>query len=509
MEEELADPAAVDTSMSRRTLLKGVGGAGALGLTASTLGALEALVITPDRAGAADATAAAAKAPAKSDIQFDIGAFIAPAVTLDGIMFQFGPVYTTFATYTLNRRPNKIDQALLANALNTIEQKYAFSPSGVFTYAAYGIPYFKKVGNATAVNAFIPKLASNNKRLVLEEAVPSPTDVSPNNPTITKAKFNVPVKIESNDMLIMVRSDVPANITDVLAYLGGATKLNGQKVPAAGLNNLMKMTSSRVMFTQQGLPRKMADANGLEFAGRINPRSPMWMGFGDQQVSGAGPAAITTFVGNASAKVTTAKAGDYFDNGSIAHLSHVIEDLEQWYEDEGDEAEPYTERVQYMFRSNPIPSVGNTDQFTDGGGGAFFENIFQGTGDALANAQAVNTFEGEHRMGHLCALQRSSRAADGTPMHIRNDGPGFDSMDVPDGSVQPKLQFLAFFPSAEFFRVMRVNDASLDLVAANGVEDEDNGLERFTTTTRRQNYLFPPRRHRAFPLVEFNIPGSG
>src|SRR5262249_23096401 len=156
------------------------------------------------------------------------------------------------------------------------------------------------------------------------------------------------------------------------------------------------------------------------------------------------------FAGNKSAHITTAKAGDYFDNGSIAHLSHVIEDLGQWYEDEGDEAEPYTERVQYMFRSNPIPSVGNADQFKDGGGGAFFENIFQGTGDAEANAKAINTFQGEHRMGHLCALQRSSRAADGTPMHIRNDGPGFDNMDVPDGSVQPKLQFLAFFPTAEF-----------------------------------------------------------
>ncbi len=500
MDEALGSPI-VDTSMSRRTLLKGVGGAGALGLTASTLGALEALVWTPERVGAAAAVAA----PQKSDIQFDIGAFIAPAVTLDGIRFQFGPVYTTFATYTLNRRPNKIDQALLANALNTIEQKYAFSPSGVFTYTAYGIPYFKKVANQAAVNAFIPRLASNKNRSVLEEAVPSPTDVSPVNPGIVKENFNVPVKIEANDMMLMIRSDVPANISDVLAYIGGATKLNGQKVPAAGLNNLMRLTSSRVMFTQQGLPRKMADANHLEFAGRINPRSPMWMGFGDQQVSGAGPAAITTFAGNASARITTAKPGDYFDNGSIGHLSHVIEDLGVWYEDEGDEAEPFTERVQYMFRSNPIPSVGNTDQFTDGGGGAFFENIFQGTGDALANAQAVNTFEGEHRMGHLCALQRSSRAADGTPMHIRNDGPGFDSMDVPDGSVQPKLQFMAFVPTSEFFRVMRVNTAALDLVAANGVEDEDNGLERFLTTTRRQNFLFPPRRHRSFPLTEFGL----
>src|SRR5262249_25542614 len=131
------------------------------------------------------------------------------------------------------------------------------------------------------------------------------------------------------------------------------------------------------------------------------------------QVVGAGPAAITTFQGNASAKFTTAKQGDYFSNGSIQHLSHVIQDLAEFYS----EAEPYTERCQYMFRSNPIPSLGNKDQYTDGGGTAFLDNPFRGTGDAAANAQAINTFNGEHRMGHLCALQRSSRAADGTPVH--------------------------------------------------------------------------------------------
>jgi hypothetical protein len=32
----------------------------------------------------------------------------------------------------------------------------------------------------------------------------------------------------------------------------------------------------------------------------------------------------------------------------------------------------------------------------------------------------------------------------------------------------------------------------------------DNGLERFITATRRQNFLVPPRRHRAFPLLELS-----
>jgi hypothetical protein len=87
-------------------------------------------------------------------------------------------------------------------------------------------------------------------------------------------------------------------------------------------------------------------------------------------------------------------------------------------------------------------------------------------------------------------------------MHIRMDGPGFDNMDVPGGSKQPKLQFTGFFPTADFFTTMRRNQASLDLVQQFAIPGTDNGLERFLTTTRRQNFLSPPRRHRAFPLVE-------
>jgi hypothetical protein len=116
------------------------------------------------------------------------------------------------------------------------------------------------------------------------------------------------------------------------------------------------------------------------------------------------------------------------------------------------------------------------------------------------------------------ALQRSSRAADGTPLHIRNDGPGFDSLDmpafqtfpgqpnistsIPAGTNQFKLHFIVFVPTAEFFRQMRVNVAAQVLQSQFNVNPDDNGLERFITATRRQNFLSPPRRHRSFPLLE-------
>jgi len=477
-----------DKSISRRTLLK----LGTLGLAASTLGVLESNVWFPQRM-------AHAAPPTLPDIQYDISKYIAPVQKIDGIPFHFGPVHTLFLTAQLNRVPSKTDQQVLSNALDTIESTYPFSPSGVFAFVSYGLPYFNRLPSSL-VAANMPRLLSDNSRFALEEAVPGPTDVSPQNPNIHKLNFNVPVVIESNDVLFTFRSDALKNLQSILAWLQGSNSLNGSPVPSPAFNRLFTFTTTRLMFLQIGTPRKLANLNKLFYATFINPKSPMWFGFADQQVAGSGPAEITTFQGNASATFTNATSSSYFYNGSIQHLSHVILDTVQFYAGN----EPYAQRCQYMFRSNPIPSVGYHDQFKNGGGTAYLHNTFQGTNDAQANAAAIGTYQNEHRMGHLTALQRSSRATDSTPIHIRMDGPGFDSMDVPGGTNQPKLHFTLFVPTADFFKTLRTNQASLDLVKQYNVSDINNGLERFTTATRRQNFLVPSRSHRAFPLVELS-----
>jgi len=493
--------AAASGALSRRTVLKS---AGALSAALATLELVGRGSKIPVRMPLA-AEPAAATLP---DIQFDIGAFTAPATTVGGIPVKLGPINTTFLTARLLRTPTRADQTMLSNALATIEGNYPFAAGGIFTFISYGIPYFNRLPgglNGSLVSAAMPRLASNHSRFALEEAVVAPTDVSPQNPGVVKQTFNVPVRIESNDLLFTIRGDDSSFVADVVAWLGGSNVLSGRPIASPAFGGLLSFTSSRAMFQQMGLPRFVAGANNLPFAPFIHPQSPMWMGFADQQVDGSGPAAITTFAGNASAHLTTAVAGDYFDNGAIQHLSHDILDLVQFFDLDangvpGDDG-TYTERVQYMFRSTPPPSLGNPDQFTNGGGPSFLDNKFQGTGDAATSAQGVGTPGNEHRIGHLSGLQRSSRAADGTPIHVRMDGPGFDTMDVPGGGSQPKLQFTVFVPSADFFATMRRNQASPDLVAQFNVANTDNGLERFITATRRQNFLAPPRRHRAFPLV--------
>jgi hypothetical protein len=501
---------------------------------------LEQLAITPVRPSFA--------APAFSDIQFDIGAFVRQAqIFNDGagnVTAQFGVTFALLTPARLTRNPTKADQATLANALATIEGSFPASPAGVLIVSvSYGLPYFNRLP-AALVASRMPRLLFDTSRFALEEAVASPTDVVAGN-GITKERFQVPVVIETNDVLFEFKSDSIGNLVNVLGWLEGSNELNGSAVASPDFDGLIAFQTPRLQFTQPGLPRKLLDEAAevnpaaYEYHARVNSKSPMFFGFADQQTNASAAANVVTFVGSSEGVFTTAKAGDYFDNGSIAHFSHDLEDLFQFYEtpeqDPAGEGEPFTERVQYAFRSNELgttdglPSDGNSDQFKNGGGPAFINNRFQGTDSALRSARdsagtfsATNatrdaTFQGQHRIGHIDGLQRSGRAADGTPLHIRNDGPGFSGLDVPAfqdfpgtagansflaGTFQPKLEFLVFVPTAEFFRVMRVNQASLDLQQQFGVNPEDNGFERFVTATRRQNFLVPPRRHRSFPLIE-------
>jgi hypothetical protein len=506
-------------ALSRRGLLQAAGAA---------VGLLALDGVTPLTRLANAATTAPAALP---DIQFDIGAYLAPAVLktetgapAGGTLFGFGPTYTLFLTARLTRTPSQADRLVLDKALATLEATYPFSASGVFTSVAYGLPYFQRLpGGVTGalVGSRIPRLLTDTSRSALEEAVPGPTDVHASNPSISKPRFNVPVRIEDNDVLITLRSDVKANLDDVQSWLWGSGTMRKRKIASPAFAGLLTWTSSRLMFAGPGLPRKIADSNALPYAPYIHPESPMWMGFADMVANAFGPPAICTFQGNASARLTTETGSGYFANSSIQVLNHVILDLAEWYVTNGTDRLPggtdvtYLERAQYMYRPHDPPSFGWADQFTGGGGPTWVPNAYQGTGDARAGCAfgsyqpgpdpAAPGVNAAHKvLGHISTLQRSSRASDGTPLHIRVDGPGFDAMDVPDGSNQPKLHFSALVPTADLFRRMRISQASLDLAQEFGVELGDQGLENRITATRRQNFLVPRRQTRAFPLLELS-----
>src|SRR6266550_5256115 len=123
--------------ISRRNALKAGFGA----VVATQLALIEQAAFTPARASAA--TPSVTTFPR---IQYDIGSFIAPPVTLnDGagnVQAQFGPIFQYFVPATLVRQPTVNDISGMDYALNTIENHYAFSPSGAFVHVSYGVPYF-------------------------------------------------------------------------------------------------------------------------------------------------------------------------------------------------------------------------------------------------------------------------------------------------------------------------------------------------------------------------------
>jgi hypothetical protein len=472
---------------------------------------------------------AAHRAPAAlPEIQFDIEPFLAPAVRIGepgapagGTLFRFGPAYTLFLTAALRRTPSPADRAVLAEALAAIEAHYPFRADGAFLQVAYGLPYFRRLP-AGLVAEHLPRLRSDPRRRALEEAVPGPTDVHRTNPGVGKPRFAVPVRIEANDVLVTVRSDARAHVLDIAGWLSGSNRLRGRRQRSPRFGGLFGWTSARLMFAVPGLPRRVAEAHRLPYAQFVHPRSPMWMGFADMVAGASAPARVCTFPGTPATRQTTEDGHGYFADAGVQVISHVILDLHEWYLTNGSETAPrnadvaYLERVQYMYRTHNPPAFGRADQFTDGGGPTFLPNVFAGPGDALAGCRFGSYRPGpggrpvvdpSHRiLGHVSALHRSSRAADGTPLHIRIDGPGFDALDVPDGSSQPKLQFSAIVPTADQFHRMRVSQASTDLVAAFDIEPGDRGLEPRITATRRQNFLVPGRRSRAFPLLELARP---
>ncbi|MGH2481196.1 MAG: hypothetical protein ACRDHW_16190, partial [Ktedonobacteraceae bacterium] len=229
--------------VSRRDILK-VGG---VGVTAATLASVASVSSwMPKR------VAHAMSDTAFPDIQFDLGAFVHPAQTIAGIPVDFGVTYTFLAPAALTRNPSKADQATLTRALNTIEANFDFSPSGIFTIVAYGLPYFNRLPQSL-VSSHMPRLSFDHSRSVLEEAVASPTDFGVPGISKLQANFQVPVRIESNDVLFTLRSDSLNNIINVSAWFNGSNNLNGRHVASPNFNGLFDFGTPRLNFVQPGL----------------------------------------------------------------------------------------------------------------------------------------------------------------------------------------------------------------------------------------------------------------
>ncbi len=353
--------------------------------------------------------------------------------------------------------------------MQAVEGAYAYAPAGVFALIAYGLPYFRAYIDQDLFATHLPRMADDGATPALLDAIRFPSDP----PTIL---------LEANDVVFQLRSDVLGHLRDVQrALFGRSGTLAGQPAPAADIADLFHVTSVRTGFAGAGLPRQMAQHAGLKVAIQIPPAAPLFMGFTSTQQIGEAKEVAVSFDGKRDPllqPLTTARPGDYFAGGATLHVSHMFEDLDGWY------ALSYDERVARMFHLNAATTPGRIT----------IETHWLNPNTTEIDAQ-------QHQViGHNEAVQLGSRSAEGQALQLRVD---FNTMDALDGDAPaPGLHFLAFTPGSRIFHQSRQGMDATDIAQRHGIPSHANGINAFLHVTRRQNFLVPPRAHRAFPLVE-------
>lgn len=394
-----------------------------------------------------------------------------------GVDVIIPPVWNLVITANLARTPGTLERRRLEAALRAVEAAYAYAPSGVFPLVAYGLPYFR---------AHVPGDVFNDHLPVMTGADAAPVAHPTGPPALLDAmRFasDPPTTLlEANEVAFHFRSDVLSYLRDVHAALFGRSgTLAGQPAPAADLSDLFSVTSVRTGFVGAGLPRRLARAARLAVADAIPEAAPLFMGFTSTQRLGQASEEAVSFDGKRDAllqPLTSARPGDYFAGGTTMHLSHLIEDLDRWY------ALTYDQRAARMFHRYAVAPPGRV----------VVQTIWLNPNTAADDART------DLVIGHNEAVQRGSRSREGQALQLRVD---FNTMDALDASgPTPGVHFLAFTPGSSIFHQSRQAMDAADLTGRYDVAPAANGINAFIRATRRQNFLVPPRAHRAFPLTE-------
>jgi hypothetical protein len=401
-------------------------------------------------------------------------------VDSEGVEVLVPPLHHEILTarVTAERSNLKAAQAELKQLLEQLDADYPASPAGLGVTVAWGLPYFRRL-TPDALERYLPHDRRADKP-VLFDAQRFQSD-----------PFDT--KLESNDVAILLRSDARAHIDDAT-----------QRIRAS---KLFDLTSIRRGFAGGGfdggtsLPKQMAVAAQIPGADLIPETSELFLGFTSTQRAGMGPGTIANFE---TLGYVDFRGSDYFRQGTHMHLSHIHEDLEAWYLNFD-----FDERVATAFKPNK--KVKQDAQ-----------TVSQGPKDVSTEADVHRDYRKTGRIGHSASIQTTSRLQHdfvgedgtvypkGTAIPVRAD---FNTLDNPFAwSEKPDeigvlaaagVHFVVFNPTGEDFRRNRL--AMDGHFPRRTIELEPRGREQgfneVLSTTHRQNFIVPPRRHRSFPLV--------
>jgi hypothetical protein len=402
-------------------------------------------------------------------------------VRSDGIEVLVPPLHHEILTarVAVGRSELRNAQVALERVLAGLDRDYAPSPAGLGVTVAGGRPYFDRYVPDVARRLMPHDRRADKPVLIAEQRFPSdPSDT----------------RLERNDVAILLRSDSRDAIDD-------ATK----RIRAS---KLLTLTSIRRGFAGGGfeggpsLPKQMAQAAQIPGADLIPDTAELFLGFTSTQRAGMGPGPIANFE---TLGYVDLRGSDYFRHGTHMHLSHIHEDVEAWYLNFD-----FDERVATAFKPNLDVKQGA-------------QTVRQSPQDVSSQADVHRDYKRSGRIGHSAAIQTTSRllqdhvAADGTmypkgtAVPVRAD---FNTLDNPfawserpdEVGVLPAagVHFVVFNPTGDDFRRNRL---AMDGVLPNGkipldARDRNQGFNSVLSTTHRQNFVVPPRRHRSFPLAE-------
>ncbi|MEI7759580.1 MAG: hypothetical protein WCJ67_02305 [Thermoleophilia bacterium] len=394
-------------------------------------------------------------------------------MTDNGVEILVPPLHHEVVTATLATDDLGAARHGLESVLTELEARYPTTPAGLGITVAWGLPYFRR---------YVP---TRWARL-------QPTDLRAQKPALLDAvRFSSDpedTELEQNDVAVLLRSDSQQAIA------------TAEKMLFDDLDVFTKTTIRRG-FAGGGLPRRLARAAGVPGADLIPLDAELFFGFTSTLRENLGPSRIANLETLGLARIPQG----YFTHGTHMHLSHIRENLEAWYVNTA-----YAERVQTMFRPGLEVPVGTL-------------TLPQGSGGASTAADVRRGYRVHGAIGHSGALQTASRLS---RRHVGPDGTvypagiaipqraDFNTLDNPfhwsatdTGSAGPAagVHFVIFNPTSDDFH--RVRNA-MDGVLSDGTtlpfnpRAEGQGINEYLRTTRRQNFLVPPRAHRSFPLSE-------
>jgi hypothetical protein len=395
-------------------------------------------------------------------------------ITDNGVDVILPPLHhqVVTANVALGNRDLRYAKRALEDALAGLDARYgAPTPAGLGVTVAWGLPYFERyVGDAWRTHAPFDRRAQKPALL--------PPRTFPSDPDSTL--------LESNDVAILLRSDQLAHIEDAQKTLNAL--------------GLFDITSIRMGFAGGGLPKKMALAARIPGADLIPDGAELFLGFTSTQAQGLGPRKIVNFE---TLGYTELGPRAYFREGTHMHLSHLSEDLEAWYVNFS-----FRQRVDTVFRPHLDVKDGT-------------QTVRQAPKDVASVESVERDYATAKTMGHSASIQTSSRlqadhvGPDGTVYRKGTaiphradfntlDNPFFFPSDV-GGEPQAGVHFVVFNPTSDDFNRNRL---AMDGVLPNGKKlpfqprQRGQGFNDVLRTTHRQNFLVPPRRHRACPLAE-------